>query len=67
MLHVADAVYEDQQADEGDHHQHDCGERVEHPADLEPLIAKLEPADIRKLNAIAGVFGEYVREGAERK
>ena len=44
--HVADAVDEDQQADEGDHDQHHCGQRIEHPAEREPLVAKLKPAEV---------------------
>ena len=46
VRHVADAVDEDQQADEGDHHQHDGGERIEHPAELQPLVAELEPVEV---------------------
>ena len=33
--HVADGVDEDEQADEGDHHEHDGGERIEHPAEID--------------------------------
>ena len=51
VLHVADAVDEDQQADEGDHDQHDGGEGVEHPAELEPLVAELEPGEVEDSGA----------------
>ena len=49
VLHIADAVDKDQQPDKGDHHQHDGGQRIEHPAKLQPLIAKLKPAKIYNL------------------
>ena len=65
VLHVADAVDEDQQADEGDHHQHDGGERIEHPAELQPLIAELKPAEIDDLACLQSLTAE--RKNMQRK
>ena len=53
VLHVAGAVDEDEQADEGDHDQHDGGEGIEHPAELEPLVAELEPVEVEGLDGCA--------------
>ena len=58
VLHVANAVDKDQQADEGDHHQHDGGQRIKHPAQLQPLIAKLKPAEIDNLARHQSVTAE---------
>src|SRR3979490_942106 len=49
MGHIADAVDKDQQAHECDHHKRHCCERVEHPAEFEPLIADLKPWKITPL------------------
>ena len=46
VSHVAGAVDEDEQADEGDHDEHDGGEGIEDPAELEGLIAELEPVEV---------------------
>ncbi len=64
VLHVAGAVDEDEQADEGDHDEHDGGEGVEHPSELQPLVAELEPVEVEGLD---GGVGERVGEGAERE
>jgi hypothetical protein len=67
VCHVAHAVDEDEQADEGDHDQHYGGQRVEHPAELQPLVAELEPAEVEGEDLISAVVGEDMREGAERE
>ena len=65
VRHVADAVDEDEQADEGDHDEHDGGEGIEHPAELEPFVAELEPAEVEDLDAPG--MGERVGEGGEAR
>ena len=67
MRHVADAVDEDEQADEGDHDEHDGGEGIEHPAEREPVVAELEPAKVEDLQAglAAAAQREHVREGPD--
>ena len=59
--HVADAVDEDQQADERDHHQHHCGERIEHPAEFEPFAADLKPGKIEDLSRFGQLSAELKR------
>ena len=49
MRHVADAVDEDEQPDEGHHQLHDRGERVQHPAELERRLTQLEPGEVEDL------------------
>ena len=58
VLHVADAVDKDEQADKRDHHQHDGRERIEHPAQLQPFIAELKPAEIDNLASFQSLTAE---------
>ena len=44
--HVAGGVDEDEQADEGDHHEHDGGERIENPAEVYGGSAEMEPGEV---------------------
>jgi hypothetical protein len=67
MLHVAGAVDKDEQTDEGDHDEHDGCQRIEHPAELEDLVAEGEPCEVDGLEAVAGGLGEDMGEGAERE
>jgi len=65
--HVADAVNEDQQADEGHHHQHHRRERIEHPAELKPCPAELEPREIEHLPRLLAVTLHRFHEGGQRE
>ena len=69
VRHVADTEDENQQADERNHHQHDGRERVQHPAELQPLTAKLKPVETRDLpkDAILTVMQERGAERAQRE
>ena len=46
LRHVAKAVDEYEQPDQRHHHEHDGSERIEHPAQPEPLVAELEPFEV---------------------
>ena len=59
--HVPDAVNEDQHSNERDHHEHDGGKRIEHPAESEPGIAELEPVE-----GVNPPFDFRCRVGAKR-
>ncbi len=67
--HVADAVNENQEPDQRHHHQHDCRERVKHPAELQPGFAHLKPVEIVNLTRrVAGrARDQRMSESAQRK
>ena len=69
MGHVARAVDKDQQANKRDHDEHHRGERIEHPAELQPLAPILKPGEVedllRCLSLAAG--RERVRKRVDRK
>jgi hypothetical protein len=46
MRHVADAVNEDEQANETHHYQHRCRQRVKHPTKLQRRLAEYEPIEV---------------------
>ena len=64
--HIANAEDEDQQANEGHHHQHDGGERIEHPAELQPLGAEVQPVEVEDFFCLTAAKHD-MREGAERE
>ncbi len=49
VLHVADGVDEDQQADKRDHHQHHGRKRIEHPAQVHVRPARVQPRKVHRL------------------
>ena len=67
--HVTDGVDEDEQADEADHHQHDGGERIENPAEIDGGGAEAEPGEVDGLANGGAVrpSGNHVGEGDQRE
>ena len=49
MLHVANAENKNQHAHERHHHQHDRRQRIQDPANIHPLTAKLNPRETEYL------------------
>ena len=63
--HVAHGVDEDEQADEADHHEHDGGERIEDPAEIDGGGAEVEPGEVDELADDSAVRPSWRRRGTK--
>ena len=67
--HVAHGIDEDEQANEAHHHDHDCRERIEDPAEIDGGGAEAKPGEIDELadGGIVRPSCQYVTERNQRK